>query len=118
MKCYLQGIILLGVTVLTGCVQTAAPHVEANGSIQWASGVNEAVHVAAANEHLVFVEPSFLSKGVVIYSRIIGAGTPDCEYYVNEPMPLIRLTICGDGNVELLDRGQTINVGKLAVFES
>ncbi|MBE1274986.1 hypothetical protein EH171_08740 [Enterovibrio baiacu] len=80
--------------------------------------MKESVEVSSSNEHLVFQHASFTNQQLVIYSRIIGAGTPDCEYYVNEPQPSVRLTVCGDGNVELLEKGKVINVGKLMVFAS
>lgn len=105
--------------LLTGCAGYAPrENVDNNAVIHWSSGAKEKVHVSPTNEHLVFVSPSFMAQGVVIYSRIVGAGTEKCEFYVNEPMPNVRLTICGDGNVELLNKGITLNVGKLTIFES
>ena len=104
---------------LTGCsIQTDISQIDSNGVIHWSSGVKENVHVSTSNEHLVFVSSSLMKREMVIYSRVIGGSTPECEYYVNGPMPHVRLTLCGDGNIELLNRGKTINVGQLTVFES
>lgn len=105
--------------LLAGCaVPVQQAQVNSNGVIQWSSGVEESVHIAPTNEHLVFTAPSFLNSDLVIYSRIVGAGTDNCEFYVNEPSPHVRLTLCDDGNIELMNRGRTINVGKLTIFES
>ncbi len=105
--------------LLAGCaLQAPQQQVNSNGVIHWSSGVEESVHIAPTNEHLVFTSPSFMNQDLVIYSRIVGAGTENCEYYVNEPSPHVRLTLCDDGNIELMNKGRTINVGKLTVFES
>ncbi|MEZ8131815.1 hypothetical protein [Enterovibrio norvegicus] len=103
---------------LFGCSVQGNDATKPNARILWANGVEEQVEVSSSNEHLVFRHASFTAQSLVIYSRIIGAGTPDCEYYVNEPQPAIRLTVCGDGNVELLNKGKVINIGKLMVFVS
>ncbi|MEZ9527214.1 hypothetical protein [Enterovibrio norvegicus] len=89
---------------------------QSNGVILWSNGVEERVQVSPSNDHLVFLSSGVISNQVVVYSRINGAGAMGCEYYVNEPMPNVRLTVCGKGEVELLEQGQTLNIGHLTVF--
>ncbi|USH03279.1 hypothetical protein K6Q96_04485 [Grimontia kaedaensis] len=90
--------------------------IQANGAIVWSNGVVEKVRVSPSNQHLVFLYNSFTSSQVVVYSQIIGASTAGCEYYVNEPKPEVRLTICREGEVELLTSGVVMNVGQLTVY--
>ncbi|MGF1708922.1 hypothetical protein [Enterovibrio baiacu] len=109
---------LIGIlVVLAGCSVGQEAHSNANAIIHWGNGGEEQVHISPSNEHLIFSHVELAGSDIVVYSRIRGAGKNKCEYYVNEPLPHVRLTLCGDGNVELLNRGRTINVGKLIVFK-
>ncbi|CZF80154.1 hypothetical protein GCE9029_01887 [Grimontia celer] len=103
------------ILLVTGCSGPRSS-IQANGSIVWSNGVEEKVRVSPSNEHFVFLHSGFTSSQVVVYSRILGAGTPECEYYVNEPKPEVRLTICREGEVELLESGIVMNVGQLTVY--
>ncbi|OEE81966.1 hypothetical protein A1OQ_20430 [Enterovibrio norvegicus FF-162] len=107
----------ISISVLSACA-VPQPAIQANGVIVWSNGVEEKVRVSPSNDHFVFVSNGFSGSQVVVYSRINGASTPECEYYVNEPKPAVRLTVCGEGEVELLNNGVVQNVGQLSVFTS
>ncbi|MGF1765985.1 hypothetical protein L4D06_01150 [Enterovibrio makurazakiensis] len=107
--------LLLSASALVAC-SSHPKSFQDNGHILWSNGVEEKVHVTPSNEHFLFMNNSGVSAQVVVYSRINGAGTPRCEYYVNEPKPRVRLTVCGNGEVELLENGIVKNVGQISVF--
>ncbi|WP_281544083.1 hypothetical protein [Grimontia sp. SpTr1] len=115
MKLSVFALILFSSLLITGC-SSPRSSIQANGVIVWSNGVEEKVRVSPSNEHFVFLHNGFTSSQVVVYSRIIGASTPECEYYVNEPKPEVRLTICREGEVELLESGVVMNVGQLTVY--
>ncbi|MDD1796046.1 hypothetical protein LRP50_23275 [Enterovibrio sp. ZSDZ42] len=115
---HLQATSVIAFLLFASACATVSPKIQSNGVILWSNGIEERVQVSPSNDHLVFVHSGVLNGQVVVYSRIIGASTAACEYYVNEPNPQVRLTICHQGEVELLDQGQTLNIGQLTVFTS
>lgn len=108
-------VLICSVFTLSACVKPTLS-LQSNGVILWSNGVEERVQVSHSNDHLVFLSSDMMRSQVVVYSRINGASNMECEYYVNEPMPQVRLTVCGNGEVELLEQGQTLNIGQLTVF--
>ncbi|WP_407330969.1 hypothetical protein [Enterovibrio sp. 27052020O] len=117
MKCRHVLSLLLSASALVAC-SSPQQSIQANGVILWSNGTEEKVRVTPSNDHFVFVHQGFSQSQVVVYSRITGASTLNCEYYVNEPKPAVRLTVCGEGEVELLENGVTQNIGQLTVYSS
>ncbi|MFD2180184.1 hypothetical protein [Veronia pacifica] len=112
-------ILLIAVLMSQACTSPMTNLMEThNGVIEWSSGTSEYVNVSLTAEYLTFVDRGFANqRHVVIYSRIDGASDARCEYYVNEPNPKARLTLCDDGEIKLIQGGNTLNVGRLKIFE-
>ncbi|PML75575.1 hypothetical protein [Enterovibrio norvegicus] len=115
MKVFVLFLLIFSSLTITGCA-TSSNAIQANGTILWSNGVVEKVRVSPSNEHFVFLHQRMYSSQVVVYSRIFGASTSECEFYVNEPKPEVRLTVCHEGEVELLENGAVINLGQLTVY--